>query len=145
MAKLSHHICALLAMGCALFPRPVLAQDATTGGVSIELNTVTQAEGACTLTFVITNANPGAIDKLVYETVLFDTGGQVTQLTLFDFGALPPALPRVRQFAVADVDCASLERILFNGMNTCEAPSDSVDICGNGISPSSRTDIEVLG
>lgn len=116
-----------------------------TGKVAVELNTVSDGEGACTLTFMVTNGHPVDIEKLVYETVLFDAAGSVDRLTLFDFGALPVGRPRVRQFAVPDLTCDSLGRVLFNGLHTCAADGLEQDNCAKGLLPSTRVDIEVLG
>lgn len=67
-----------------------VAQDAESrAAVEIELNAVDANEGSCTLTFMVTNGHAGPIEKVVYETVLFDRAGQLERLTLFDFGTLP--------------------------------------------------------
>ncbi|APX14098.1 hypothetical protein [Tateyamaria omphalii] len=116
-----------------------------TGKIAIELNTVTESDSACTLTFMVTNGHEMAIDQLVYETVLFDASGQVDRLTLFDFGALPVGRPRVRQFAVPDVACDGLGRVLFNGLHTCEAEGLEAGVCAAGLVLRSRVEIEVLG
>ena len=94
---------------------------------------------------MITNGLDTQVDKVVYETVRFDTSGQVNRLTLFDFGTLPPARPRVRQFAVPDMTCDQLGRVLFNGANACEGTGLADGICGTGLLPSTRTQIEVIG
>lgn len=116
-----------------------------TGKIAVELNAAQTTDTACTLTFMITNGLEAQVDRVVYETVLFDTSGQVNRLTLFDFGTLPPARPRVRQFAVPDMTCEQLGRVLFNGANTCEGAGLADGICGTGLLPSTRTKIEVIG
>ncbi|WP_246252339.1 hypothetical protein [Parasulfitobacter algicola] len=83
--------------------------------------------------------------KVVYEAVLFDKNGQVNRLTLFDFGSLPSQRPRVRQFAVPQMTCENLGRVLFNGASTCVGDGLDETLCDNGFLPSSRIDIEVLG
>ncbi|MCQ0091551.1 hypothetical protein FGD77_07585 [Roseovarius sp. M141] len=113
--------------------------------VSVELNAVKSTDNGCTLTFLVINGHPSQIDKLVYETVLFDSEGQVDRLTLFDFGTLPPARPRVRQFSVPGLACDGLGKILINGASTCEAPGLSPSACDAGLMTGSRTDIEVQG
>lgn len=135
------------AIACAmLFPVSVHAQETDIAGkIAVELNAAQTTGAACTLTFLITNGLSQAIDRVVYETVMFDTDGQVNRLTLFDFGALPVARPRVRQFAVPDTDCEGLGRVLFNGANACEGAGLADGACGTALVPTSRTDIEVLG
>ncbi len=122
---------------------PAAAQEAATGGVSIELNAARDAETGCTLSFLVTNGREADVAAAVYETVLFDTAGQVERLTLFDFGELPAGRPRVRQFTLPDTSCAGIGRILVNGASTCEAAGE--DACMAGLALSSRTEIEVIG
>lgn len=113
--------------------------------IAIELNTVAEGQDSCTLTFLVTNGHTVDIEQLVYETVLFDSNGAVDRLTLFDFGTLPVARPRVRQFAVSDLACRDLGRVLFNGLHTCEAQGLDKAVCAAGLVPSSRVSVEVLG
>ncbi len=123
-----------------------VAQASEPGGqLRIELNTIADQDNSCLLTFMVTNGQAAAIDQLVYEAVLFDSAGQVDRLTLFDFGALPEGVPRVRQFAVPDLRCDGLSRVLFNGLHSCTASGAPPEICAGPIAPSSRTDVEVLG
>ena len=137
---------ALAMMLCALAPVSGIAQETDiTNKISIELNAAQTTDTNCTLTFLITNGLESPIEGLTFETVLFDQGGQVNRLTLFNFGDLPPARPRVRQFAVPDVSCEALGRIIFNGANTCTVSGAPSDICETGLILSTRTDIEVLG
>lgn len=126
---------------------PAVAADETAIGeaVSVELNAVKQGETGCTLTFLVINGHPGQIDKLVYETVLFDSDGAVDRLTLFDFATLPPARPRVRQFSVPGLSCDGLGKILINGASTCDAPDLGPAACDAGLITGTRTDIEVQG
>jgi len=122
------------------------AQEADISGkLLVELNAAETMEASCKLTFLMTNGLDLAIDKVVYEAVLFDTGGKVDRLTLFDFGSLPPARPRVRQFVVPDVTCEALGRVLFNGVNSCEGAGVEASLCETGLLATSRTDIEVSG
>ncbi|MEL6294706.1 MAG: hypothetical protein AAFR10_10615 [Pseudomonadota bacterium] len=136
----------LLALVMAVLPFRVAAEEVDLAGkVAIELNTVSEGEGSCTLTFMVTNGHTVGIDKLVFETVLFDAGGAVDRLTLFDFGALPVGRPRVRQFAVPNLACGDLGRVLFNGLHTCDAADLEIAACADELVPTSRVEIEVLG
>ncbi len=113
--------------------------------VSIELNTVKPGESGCKLSFLVLNTHGAAIEKAVYETVLFDSAGQVDRLTLFDFGTLPPDRPRVRQFSISGMDCNTLGQVLINGAHTCEAPDLDDKACEAGLTLTTRTAIEVIG
>ena len=122
------------------------AQDKDLGEVVlIELNTTKLTEAGCTLSFLVLNGHPSQIDKVVYETVLFNSAGQVDRLTLFDFGTLPPGRPRVRQFSVPGATCDGLSQILINGAHTCEAPDLADTACEAGLTLDTRTKIEVIG
>lgn len=134
---------ALCGLCAATLPATLAAQETGVPALSVELNAQEQVEAGCKLSFLIRNGGEGAIEKAVYETVLFDTGGQVERLTLFDFGALPPGKPRLRQFVVPDLQCEALGQILVNGASTCEA--DAPGACMDGLTVSSRTDVEMLG
>jgi hypothetical protein len=131
------------ALAALVLAQPGAAQEAGSAGLSIELNAARDGEAGCTLSFLVTNARSGDVEKAVFETVLFDTGGQVERLTLFDFGALPAGRPRVRQFTLPDTPCDGIGRILVNGASTCEA--DAPGACTEGLSLSSRSEIEVIG
>ncbi len=113
--------------------------------ISIELNAAKPTEGGCTLSFLVTNGHVKKIEKAVYETVLFDSTGQVERLTLFDFGTLPAGRPRVRQFSVLGVTCDGLSQILINGAHTCEAPELTDAACEVGLILGTRTKIGVIG
>ncbi|SFS55710.1 hypothetical protein SAMN04488040_0925 [Sulfitobacter marinus] len=137
---------AFLAVPLVLSAQIACAQQSDTGGhIAVELNAAESSAEACTLSFMITNGMKTPVDKLVYEVALFDKAGQVSRLTLFDFGTLPPERPRVRQFAVPQISCDDLGRVLFNGASTCEGDGIAPDACETGLRPSSRADIEVLG
>ena len=84
---------------------------------------------------------PIAIGALSLETVLIDTAGRVERLTLFEFGALPDGVPRVRQFDIPGLACESLGRVLINGVSDCSAGA----ACAEGLELTTRTDVEVIG
>jgi hypothetical protein len=111
--------------------------------IVVELNTAATSDAGCTMTFVVSNAHDADLTKLVYETVLFDTAGQVERLTLFDFGILPAGRQRVRQFVLPNLQCESVSQVLFNGANECEGLDNG--LCDTTLEPQSRTDIKVSG
>jgi hypothetical protein len=118
---------------------PAQAQEAR-ASVRLDLNTVSQLDGACRMTFT-GRADPG-VEALVVETVLFDTSGGVSLMTLFDFGSLPAQKTRVRQFDLPNTQCGSVGQVLFNGIDSCTGAG-----CAAGaLSVGSRiAQIEVLG
>ncbi|MBF9036697.1 hypothetical protein HKCCE2091_20880 [Rhodobacterales bacterium HKCCE2091] len=120
-------------------------EDAPDGTLSIELNTVIEAEGACRLTIMARNGLGADISALVLETVLLTREGIVERLTLFDFQAVPGGRPRVRQFDVAGLACADLGQVLVNGVETCAGDGIAAEGCEAGLTLSTRTDVEVTG
>ncbi len=121
------------------------AQDVQGAHMSIELNALEPVEHACRISFLIQNGHASDIEAAVFETVLFDTEGRVNRLTLFDFGTLPAARPRVRQFVVPGLACSSLGRLLVNGAETCTGEGLPADACTRDLELRSRTDVEVVG
>lgn len=130
----------VFALSCNAF-----AQEAAKPDLTVELNTMADANGGCQLTFVAKTGFSKGINQIILETVLFDKAGTVNRLTLFDFGAIPADRPRVRQFIVPELTCGNLSQILINGINTCEVPGKNADACASGMSVTSRTDVELIG
>ncbi len=127
---------------CALaMASPVTAQSATDARLSLDLNRVDQLDGTCRFTFLAENQLGQDIPAFTVETVVIDAEGVVDRLTLFEFGALPDGVPRVRQFDVPDLACDAVGRILVNGIADC----GGVQNCADGLSLTSRTAIDVLG
>ncbi|WP_372614617.1 hypothetical protein [Aquicoccus sp.] len=124
---------------------PGQAEEDQGPGVRIELNSLDPVEGACRISFVIQNGHAHDIDNAVFEAVLFDAEGRVERLTLFDFGALPAARPRVRQFVVPGLACDGLGRVLINGSETCAGDGLPPGACMEGLELESRTDVELIG
>ena len=124
------------------------AQDAAqpdAPALELELNRADPAEGACRLTFVVRNGAAADLDALVYEIALFTDAGDVAAITLFDFGAVPAGTPRVRQFDVADADCATLGQVLVNGAERCEGQGIDPGFCTGALVTRSRIDAELAG
>ena len=121
------------------------AQDAS-GALIVELNRTVAVEGACRLTFMAQNNMELDVAQIVFETVLFTSDGAVERLTLFDLGDLPTARPRVREFDMTGLECSTLGRILFNGVETCTGDGLAPDACQEALTPISRVDgVEVIG
>lgn len=138
-------------LGTALLCGGVIAANAAFADedagnrLSIELNATQSQDGACVLSFLAQNGHPSDMETVVFEAVLFNGDGQVDRLTLFDFGALPSARPRVRQFVVPDLHCDGLSRIIFNGLSQCSGEGVSPAMCASDLKLTSRTATEVQG
>lgn len=139
MVSTMRQSCALLA--CLLLTAPAALAQEEAGGLSLELNRIDSLESACRLTFLAENTLGADLQALSLETVLIDAAGRVERLTLFEFGALPDGIPRVRQFDVPGLACDGLERVLINGVAACSAGP----ACADRLELSTRTDVEVIG
>lgn len=132
-------------LGALLTPLATFAETSLDGQLSIELNATQAVESSCKLSFLVVNGHDAAVDKAVYEAVLFDTEGQVNRLMLFDFGKLPAKRPRVRQFVVPQLACDGLGQVLVNGVTQCTGDSLPEGACLDKLKLGTRTDVEVLG
>jgi len=126
-----------VALGLA---QPAAAQDAA-AALGLELNRIDDIENACRLTFLVENTLGQDLDTLALETVLIDREGRVDRLTLFEFGALLDAVPRVRQFDIPGLACDALGRVLINGVSDCAPVAE----CGEALELSTRTEVELIG
>jgi len=126
---------------CLMAASPALAESGAAPRLSLELNRIDAIDGACRLTFMAHNMLGADLETLSLETVLIATDGQVERLTLFEFGALPDGVPRVRQFDVPGLACQRLGRVLINGVAECSG----AEACGDALIFGSRTDVEVIG
>lgn len=143
--KTRRNITVAFLSGALVTAAAAIAQAQQSGRITLELNTLETVDDACRISFLIRNGHATDIDQAVFEAVLFDTEGQVERLTLFDFGALPASRPRVRQFVVPALACASLGRLMINGADTCTGDGLPEHACTEGLDVSSRTDAELLG
>lgn len=138
---------AFVTLLASTLPALGLAQTATSAPprLELELNGVQDVGTACRLTFLVQNETGAAIDQSVFETVVFDTSGNVVTLSLFDFRELPAERPRVRQFELPGMACDSLGQVLINGAHSCLVAASESKICDQALSLSSRHRVELLG
>lgn len=111
------------------------------GFISIELNRVSEAKGACRLSFVFTNNMDIAVEALSIETVLFNKKGSVERFLVMKSRPLSPKKIRVQQFDIRSVKCESMGRILLNDVKHCKVSTLTQQECLDRIKPNSRTDV----
>lgn len=114
----------------------------TDGRLTLELNSIeTQDNQSCRMTFVAHNALDAGLDAAGFEVVLFDGNGLVNRMTVFDFGALTSGKTLVKRFDVPETDCASLSRILVNGVVRCEGSGIDAGQCSSALQTRNKTEI----
>lgn len=152
MKQAGHHflgtpVMAAIGVSCVLaLSGPAHAQgEKPAPYLSIELNAMQQVENACRIVFMADNRLGSDLTALSYETVLIDTNGTVSRLTLFDFQALPEGRPRVRQFDLDNTQCGDIGRILINGAAACTGDGLSGGECVDALRLTSRTNAEIVG
>ncbi|WP_417248153.1 hypothetical protein [Celeribacter sp.] len=128
-------------MAAISLPLSASAQGATPR-LAVELNAAESVEAGCRLSFHTTNSFDADLESLILEAVLFDANGQVDQMTMLDFGAIPANRSRVRQFVLGGEDCAGLGALLINGAATCDGEGLTVASCDKAMQFTSRTEIE---
>lgn len=114
------------------------AAEAQTGNFELELNAAVGAGGGCQLTFVASNNTGVALTKTSYEVAVFDTEGLVSSLFVFEFGELPMNKTRVVLFALPELSCEKISRLLVNRQDECESADGPQDICMKALNTSSR-------
>ena len=125
--------------GLIALPPGAAAQTAD-GAIAIELNSASDQEGTCRLTYVITNGTTTDLTQASWEVAVHDAGGVVTQLWVLDFGSLPQGRTRVVQFDLADQRCTTLSRISVNDAVDCQSAEGAVAVCREKQSLSSRVE-----
>lgn len=132
-------------IGCAPFMAVSQETEVAEPRLLLELNSLETVEQACRLSFVARNTTGTDIEKVVFETVIFDAEGGVSSLSLFDFRDLPQERPRVRQFDLPGATCDAVGRVLINGASTCLAGGADSDLCNSALSLTSRLEVELIG
>ncbi|MFS4583525.1 hypothetical protein [Phaeobacter sp. C3_T13_0] len=119
------------------------SQPVQTGALSIELSSAQTDGASCLLSFVTQNTYAQDVAQAVFETVLFDASGQVSQLTLLDFQDLPAGRTRVRQFQFP-MACTDISRVLINGAETCHGTDLPENACTHDLTLTSKV-MELAG
>jgi hypothetical protein len=117
---------------------PGAAAQSAEGAIGIELNSATDVEGACRLTYVVTNGTATDLTQASWEVAVFDEAGTVTRLWVLDFGSLPQTRTRVVQFDLADQPCEKVSRISVNDAVDCVSAEGPQPVCRDRQSLSSK-------
>ncbi|MCG8561469.1 MAG: hypothetical protein MI824_16845 [Hyphomicrobiales bacterium] len=121
-----------------------LATEAAEGRLSIELNRVSAAKGACRASFVFTNKMNVAVEALSIETVLFNKEGSVERFLVLKSRPLSPKKIRVQQYDIRGLKCEALGRVLLNDVKSCKVGTLTPEACLDRIEPSSRAGVPFI-
>lgn len=137
MRTMSLALLALMMAPCAK------ADDAT---LSLELNAAETVNGACRISLLVENGLQGDIAALGVEAVLFGRDGRVLRLLTLDLEEAPKGRPRLRQFDLPGLDCATVGRMLVNSVAPCTGEGLDAATCQRALALRSRVaGLEVLG
>lgn len=135
---------------CLIGAAPAAAEDArpaapgakeSGGTIRLELNRLAPGDGdSCVFTFVAGNGLGADLDRLAYQTVMFDGEGLVDRMTVFDFGKVQAGRTVVRQFALSRLGCEGVSRVLVNDAPQCAGDGIAPETCIDRLETANRTD-----
>ncbi|HXV30954.1 MAG TPA: hypothetical protein VD840_11540 [Sinorhizobium sp.] len=123
----------------------VAAEDARSGGLSIELNEIAPSEKGCKLTFVADNSLQQSLSKASFEFILFDQKGLVERMAVLDFRDLPAGKTKVRQFDLPGTKCEAVKSLLINDAPACVGEGIEKGACMRGLKTGSKSAVELKG
>ena len=136
--RLSRYAAAALAVAAAgVAAGPLRAQEAA-APITIELNKLEPADGACRLFLLLQNRSDQTYDALTLELVSFDKEGLIGQRLAVDLAPLRAQKTSVRLFDLPDTGCDAIGRVLLNDVSACSVAGAAVDACLDRLQVSSR-------
>ena len=103
--------------------------------IRVELNAMENADGRCSVSFVIENRGEAAIDTLRLDLALFNRAGVVQRRVAADMGPVRAAKTMVKTFTL-DGTCDEIGSVLVNEVAAC-TPADP-NACLDRLALSSR-------
>ena len=101
--------------------------------VSVQLNSVENADNRCRLYFVIENKSQVGIESMKLDLVAFGGDGGILRRLIVEMGPLRPSKTMVRAFAV-DAECGHIGALLVNDVVACTPGEPGVCLDGLGLS-----------
>ncbi|MEM9765467.1 MAG: Tat pathway signal sequence domain protein [Pseudomonadota bacterium] len=124
-----------------MFGSPALGAEPRIG---VELNKLEAEGGSCQAYLVLENGTEDAFDRLVLDLVMFDPDGIIARRLAVDLAPLAAGKLAVKVFSVPDLACASIGRVLVNGVLGCEAGGASHEDCLSLVETTSRVDVDLI-
>jgi hypothetical protein len=120
-----------------------LAQDvAVAPALALELNAIQPADGGCRVTFLATNTLESSIDRTGIEMAIFTADGGIDRIVTLDFTGLTQGKTKVLQFALNDLPCENIGRLLVNDIASCEGEGLAPDACLDGLVTTARPQVQ---
>ncbi len=131
-----------LALAAALIPAAAWAQQpaAPAQRIGVELNRLEDSDGGCRIYMVFSNPSADALSSLKLELISFDPAGVINRRLLVEGGPLSADKTVVKLFAMSDVACGEIDRILLNDVPSCEGGGGPLPDCLSRLDISSRAD-----
>ncbi|MGF1552176.1 MAG: hypothetical protein ACFBWO_06710 [Paracoccaceae bacterium] len=103
-----------------LLAGPVVAQEAPSSPVRVELNKLEPIEAGCRSYLVIDSAAEAAIEALTLDVVVFDAEAVVARRLAVDVAPLAAGRTAVKVFDLDGLACGDVGRFLLNGVLACD-------------------------
>ena len=115
------------------------AAPSAEGGVTVELNKLTQVDNACHAYVIVDNRTPEPLGELTVDVYMFDKAGVILRGLALQFTDLRPARATVVPFELPDLPCGDISRVLLNKVLTCtKADGSPVEGCGDSLAVSTK-------
>ncbi len=105
----------------------------------IELNSLTQQDKTCQVSFVMKNNLQAPLEQLSLELVLFNQQQQVQSLLLLSSTDMPDNKTSVRQYALKQIKCRNISKFLINDVKDCRGQNLTPALCLKSLVLDSRT------
>lgn len=111
------------------------------GGVTLELNKLSQVENACHAYVIVENATAEPLQDLTVDVYLFDRAGVILRGVALQFTDVRAGRPTVVPFELPDLPCGEISRVLLNKVLNCTKPDGSpVDGCADRLTVRTKAD-----
>ncbi len=134
--------CLLLLLAAA----PAAAQDEggqegtrdIPGALTIELNKLESAEGACRTYFVLSNTTDRDVGNAKLDVFIFDKDDIIERRVALNTEDIPSGKTQVRIFELDGLDCGTIGKFLLNEVLSCEGANGEPLACASFLRLTSR-------
>lgn len=134
---------AISAIVSSAFAVNVVAQDAKSKYLVLELNNTKQMEQSCRFSFLFENKMGQTVDDLGLEVAILDKDDLAQDFLLINSGRLTPNKRRIQQFDLPDLICADIGSVLINDVSECKSAELTAADCLDAIKPNSKINIKL--